>query len=277
MAVFTYGTFVDAAQYFEDDDGVSNPPPRPTTGGTLKVQDLNGSPLPDQTYAGRTGYFSFTLTDIPACQISADNGVTWTTLISIEAQVLAEQAGANALTALQTATAAVATANAAAQAVNQGNVTFLKKDGTPAATGRQFSLSQILARSTEDSITPAETQGFALVAESGAGADLLDYGQSGGVAAIDQSGFVVNADGSRPGGTGGGNSGEVVIPQNSDGTFPARNIYTTDPRVSAVYIPWYDITKKPTIGVDLATAFAVDASQNIPGDRLRNLQAAVAP
>lgn len=279
MTTYTFGTFVDPSAFLEQDDGSSNPPPRPAAGGTLLVRTLDLQNLPNQTYAGRTGYINFTEEDIPAVQVSGNGGTTWITLISIEAQVVAMNSGQVSSQALAAANNALSIANQALNAANQGGITFTGLvAGVQWTVGpaRNFTLAQIHARSVDDPITFADTQGFATVASTGVGADLLDYGVSGGVAVYDQSGFVVNVDGSRPGGSGGGGAGDIIIPQNSDGTYPARNTFTTDPRVSVVYLPWYDITKKPTIGIDLSTAFAVDPVQGYPGDRLRNTQAAVA-
>lgn len=277
MTTYTFGTTVDAAQYFEQDDGSSNPPPRPAADGVLKVRGLDLSALADQAYSGRTGYFAFTLQDVPVCQVSANNGGTWTTIISLEAQLAGANAGVAAANAVQVATQANATANAALAAANSGGVTFVGSGnsvGSPdVGPAKVFTLALIHARDDRIDIDPGDITGLQPVATSGLSADLIDAGNPGGVPLLDDSGFLPASV--IPGGTGGGSgSGFLFIFQNTDGSWPARTTVTSDVTARVIYIPAYNPNLKPAIGTDAATAKVMNASLSRPGDVLENRRAA---
>jgi hypothetical protein len=255
MTVHHFGTSVDPAHYVEIPDP-ANPGQvlRPDAGTVLKVRSAADlSDLPDVT-TSTYGYWAYTTTDIPQILVSGDAGATWVgPLTSGEAATGAVGAGANAATALQTATSADSKATQAltlAQAAGQVTI-----DGTTASS---FTLAQIHARDTRVQIPVAEV--------SGAASTWDDIAPSAPPMPI------LGADGKIPasylpsGGTGSG----YRIYQNADGTWPARTTVTSDPTVVVTYVMQYDVTKEPTIGADTATAYATDltATPDIPGDQI---------
>lgn len=271
MATFTFGTAVNPAHYVEIPDGVTNPPARPASSGVLKVRNaVDLTALPDHSYDAVTGYFGFTTTDIPIVQVSADSGVTWVPLIGIEAEEAGANAGTVANQALANSTTAITTANAALAAANSGGVTISNSVGTVGPT-KVFSLAQIHARDDQVPINAVDVSGLSTVAGSGLSRDLTDANQPNGSVLLDDNGFVPAAFLQA---SGGGGSGQKFIFQNTDGTWPARTIVSTDPTECVEYIPAYDPTKRPAIGTDAATAYVMNASLSRPGDKLRNLQPA---
>lgn len=123
MTTYTFSTQIDPALFDEEQDTTYVDSTsagrtlwvRPRAGKTLKVRNYaDGTALAD-TLMLDGGYVSFTTTDIPAVQVSPDNGATWVGPIIATAALLAvlDQA-VNATAALTAANQAVATANKAA-------------------------------------------------------------------------------------------------------------------------------------------------------------------
>ncbi|MGN6245104.1 MAG: hypothetical protein ACTHQ3_15740 [Motilibacteraceae bacterium] len=259
--VHHFGTDVDPSHFVEvpgtlDPDGSGNvtAPRRPAAGTVLKARDASTlAALPDIT-TDDYGYWSYTTTDVPQIQVSGDGGSTWVgPLISAEGKVDSLNAGANASTALQTATSADQKATQALAAAGTGGQVTI--EGVTAST---FTLAQINARDARVQIPVAEVSGAAStwddIAPSAPPMPIL--GADGKIPAS----YIPASVG----------SGGYFVYQNADGTWPARTTVTSDPTTIVTYVMQYDVTKEPTIGADTSTAYAQDltATPKVPGDQI---------
>lgn len=243
MTVYTFGTSVNPAHYVEIPDGVSNPPPRPSVAGTLKVRDATTlAALPDDAYEAQTGYFLFTTTDVPIVQVSADSGVTWVPLIGIEAEEAGASAGTTAATALTKAQLALDEIAALPSGGGGGGTgTVTKVAGiSPDGTGNvPLTAANIGALTSSSPLAAANVVGLSSVATTGlysslsgtpaASVPLSSVGAANGVAALDSSGHVPTAQ--LPGSTAGGI--KMVIYNGT--SWPARSTVTTDLTISVPY------------------------------------------
>jgi hypothetical protein len=123
-------------------------------------------------------------------------------------------------------------------------------------------------RTTDVPLSVNDFADLPLSSETGMGADLGDYASPNGVAPLGADGKV--PAGYMSGGAGGGSGGQKVIRQNNDvnGTFPTRDTVSTDSSESVLYDPWFLFDKRPPIGTDQATAYAMNPAGGIPGDEV---------
>lgn len=266
----TYGP--SPALFVEDTPDASNPAAVPlrTAGASIPIRDgSTGVDLAPATTAPG-GYLYYEIDDVPHIQIKSAqwDGTKWVEAwvdeYSNETKVGWSTSAATAQQALATATSADTKAQQALDwAGSNGAITIA------GVTGTTFTLKQIGARSINDPISTNEINGLSPVATTGTWEVLQDkpaWGVGNGFATLINGKVPVSQ---LPASSGGG-GGLVLITQNADGSWPARNTATSDPTQQVWYNPAYDPSKRPTIGADTSTAYAADPAASIPGDVLLN-------
>lgn len=272
MTVHHFGTNADGSQFLESPAGAApagvpvDAPQRPPANSVLLVRDWATQASLPSVSTNDYGYWDYSTQDIPVIEVSGGGGI-WLAIVSIEARIASAMSGLDVTTALQTATAADVKASEALRLANLAS-SIAGKVTINGITASEFVITptSIGARASNTPISTNDVLGLSAVATGGSYNDLTDVpalGLAGGVATLDDTGKVPTAQ--LPASTGGG-GGDILIKQNADGTWPARNTKTSDPQVRV----YYEGTRPgPTIGVDITTAYVDNRAAGIPGDRLR--------
>jgi hypothetical protein len=245
----SFGTLTNPSHYVEIPDPL-NPGQvlRPPAGTVLKARDYaTGAALPDVTTTD-FGYFAATTTaDI--IQVSGDGGLTWVgPLVSVEAQVAASKAGADATAAQVLANQAVDTANLALTTAQNGpaatwdNITGKPTTFPPSA--HTHTTGQVGATAVGKALLDspdAQTARAAIGAGTGNGTSNLTLGTTAGTAAAgnhvhaasaitftptstitatDVQGAIAQA--ATLGGSGGAGSGGILVVKYAAGAYPVQ-------------------------------------------------------